>query len=177
MEYVWLMLFPAFRINPTAYRSQKPNPKHSMKSISHDSNVKTRLRNHVNHASWIRPYLKEIRGYFSRYRNKIKKTKVVILVLGGSKRNSTLQRFQCMNAKLTCMASYGVYTLTSIAIVSMYTKRHKWHTFEVLLYKNQNLNLCHVWELPVTCQRFSRRKNYLKPCLCKELTITFDQTS
>ena len=139
MEYVWLMLFPGFRINPTAYRSQKPNPKHSMKSISHDSNVNTRLRTHV---IWIRLYLIEIRRQFSRYRNRIKKTKVAILVLGGSKRNSTLQRFQCMNAKLTCMTAYGVYTLTSLAIDSMYTKRHKWHTFEILLYKSQNFNLC-----------------------------------
>ena len=146
MEYVWLMLFPAFRINPTAYRSQKPNPKHSMKSISHDSNVNTRLRNHVSHEIWIRLYFIEIRCRFPRYRNKIKKTKVVILVLGGSKRNSTLQRFQCMNAKLTCMAAYGVYTLTSIAIVSVYTKRHTWHTFEILLYKSQNLNLRYIWE-------------------------------
>ena len=142
MEYVWLMLFPGFRINPTAYRSQKPNPKHSMKSISHDSNVNTRLRNHVNHVIWIRLYFIEIRRQFFRYRNRIKKTKVAILVLGGSKRNSTLQRLQCMNAKLTCMTAYGVYTLTSLAIDSTYTKRHKWHTFEILLYKSYNINPC-----------------------------------
>ena len=116
------MLFPAFRINPTAYRSQKPNPKHSMKSISHDSNVNTRLRNHVTR---IKPYFKLVRPSFPDTVMKIAKTKMAIVVLGGSKRNSTLQEFVCINAKLTCIASYGVYTLTSIAIVSVYTKRHK----------------------------------------------------
>ena len=141
MEYVWLMLFPAFRINPTAYRSQKPNPKHSMKSISHDFNVNCSRDTSKKSCDMNKTVFRHVQTYFPNTVIK-SKTEIVIVVLGGSKRNSTLQRFLCMNTKLTCIEfsfrAWSLYFNKHRNSLSVY-KRHKWNTSEIPLYKNRNL--------------------------------------